>query len=148
MIFISNHGINLDIKSWNKLGNFLVGIDFPNGPARLGTADLFGLNFFNEIFVHVPRTKVVVVLVVEVVDIKVTRSKLARWTHKVSHTSKNQKHKGKEKESMIIYVYIFIILYIYINIPGTCLSSILGRQPSKRRPFPLKNSGLLGSRYK
>ena len=27
---------------------------------------------------------------------------------------------------------------IYIYIPGTCSSSILGLQPSKRRPFPIK----------
>ena len=27
---------------------------------------------------------------------------------------------------------------IYIYIPGTCLSSILGFEPSKRRPFPFK----------
>ena len=29
----------------------------------------------------------------------------------------------------------------------TCLSSILGLQPSKRRPFPSKTRGHLGSRY-
>ena len=27
---------------------------------------------------------------------------------------------------------------MYIYIPGTCLSSILGFEPSKRRPFPIK----------
>ena len=26
----------------------------------------------------------------------------------------------------------------YIYVPGTCLSSILGLEPSKRRPFPIK----------
>ena len=29
-------------------------------------------------------------------------------------------------------------IYIYIYIPGTCLSSILGLQPSKTRSFPMK----------
>ena len=29
-------------------------------------------------------------------------------------------------------------IYVYIYIPGTCLSSILGLEPSKGRPFPIK----------
>ena len=33
------------------------------------------------------------------------------------------------------YIYV---AYIYIYIPGTCLSSILGLQPSKTRSFPSK----------
>ena len=35
-------------------------------------------------------------------------------------------------------MYIYIYLYIYIHIPGTCLSSILGVEPSKTRPFSSK----------
>ena len=31
-----------------------------------------------------------------------------------------------------------VYLHIYIYIPGTCLSSILGVEPSKRRPFSSK----------
>ena len=29
-------------------------------------------------------------------------------------------------------------LYSHVSIPGTCLSSIFGFEPSKRRPFPFK----------
>ena len=37
---------------------------------------------------------------------------------------------------------------MYIYIPGTCLSFVLGVEPSKRRPFPIKTKGHhLGSRY-
>ena len=33
------------------------------------------------------------------------------------------------------------------SIPGTCLSSVLGVEPSKRRPFSSKTRVILGSRY-
>ena len=41
------------------------------------------------------------------------------------------------------HIHIHIIkhvksIYIYIYIPGTCLSSILGFEPSKTRSFPIK----------
>ena len=39
---------------------------------------------------------------------------------------------GKEMKDVCIYIYI------YTYLPGTCLSSILGLQPPKRRPFPIK----------
>ena len=35
-------------------------------------------------------------------------------------------------------------VYIYIYIPGTCLSSILGLQPSKTRSFPIKTRVIKG----
>ena len=37
-----------------------------------------------------------------------------------------------------IYLYIIILIYVYLYTPGTCLSSILGLQPSKTRFFPIK----------
>ncbi len=39
---------------------------------------------------------------------------------------------------MNIVLYVNIHKYVYIYIPGTCLSSILEFEPSKRRPFPIK----------
>ena len=48
--------------------------------------------------------------------------------------------KNCPKTIIHIYIYNIYIIYIiyYIYTPGTCLSSILGFEPSKRRPFPFK----------
>ena len=49
--------------------------------------------------------------------------------------------KDRKKCGMADDIYIYIhekILCIYIYMPGTCLSSILGVEPSKTRPFSSK----------